>query len=117
MWQAANIKLFFQSLIVLKRIFVHIFVLFSTFNRVFIAFFKLAHNVRWYEKLPIGDNFLFGYTKVEADYNPSQTTETLIGYTECCGQFIIHNQSFGQEIHASIDSLTIHLPSIFSRIR
>jgi len=31
--------------------------------------------------------------KVEADYNASQTTETLINYTVCCVFVLIHTQT------------------------
>jgi len=39
-----------------------------------------------YEKLPIAGDSLSSYTKVEAGYNPSYATETLIGYTEFWAQ-------------------------------
>jgi len=36
----------------------------------FARFGKIAHNVWRYEKLPIAGDFLSGYAKVEAGYNP-----------------------------------------------
>jgi hypothetical protein len=49
-----------------------------TFQGVF------AQSDGWrYEKLPFARDSLSKYKKVEAGYNPSHNTETLIGYTTC----------------------------------
>ena len=51
--------------------------------------YTLGLNGWRYEKLPIAGDFLSSYKKVEAGYNPSHTTGTLIGYIVCWQQFFI----------------------------
>jgi hypothetical protein len=46
-----------------------------------------------------------GTRKVEAGYNPSQTTETLIGYTACCMLGFIHYQLIINLLQSKIRSI------------